>query len=129
ATAPQHLPKTLCAARLSSPELSWVNRVLSARGLLPTCLGERHMALTTFNLAAIPVKFVAVPVLAGLAAGTGAVAAYVTAPTPAPKEQAAVVAALPAPSITPAVTEQAAPAKPNKKKSCEEQTWPYIQNR
>jgi hypothetical protein len=87
------------------------------------------MALTTLNLAAIPVKFVAVPVLAGLAAGTGAVAAYITAPTPAPKEQVAVVAALPTPSVTPAVTEQAAPAKPNKKKSCEEQTWPYIENR
>jgi hypothetical protein len=89
------------------------------------------MALTTFNLAAIPVKFVAVPVLAGLAAGTGAVAAYVAGPTPAPApmEQAAVVAALPTPSTTPAVTEQAAPSKPNKKKSCEEQTWPYIENR
>ena len=35
------------------------------------------------NLAALPVKFVAVPILAGLAAGTGAVAAYVTGPTPA----------------------------------------------
>src|SRR5437667_419240 len=32
------------------------------------------------NLAAIPVKFVAIPVLAGLAAGTGALGAYVTGP-------------------------------------------------
>ena len=38
------------------------------------------MTLSTFNLAAIPVKFVAIPVLAVFAAGTGALAAYVSGP-------------------------------------------------
>jgi hypothetical protein len=87
------------------------------------------MALT-FNLAAIPLKYVAFPVVVGLAAGTGALAAYVTSPAPAAKEPAAIVAALPAasapaPSVT---TEQITPTKA-KKPSCEEQTWPYIDNR
>ncbi len=88
------------------------------------------MALS-FDLAAIPLKYVAFPLVAGLAAGTGALAAYVTTgPAPAAKEPAAIVAALPAasapaPSVT---TEQIAPAKA-KKPSCEEQTWPYIDNR
>jgi hypothetical protein len=90
---------------------------------------EGRMALTTLNLAAIPIKFVAIPALAGLAAGTGAFAAYVTAPSPAAKETAQVVAALPGvPSTAPLASEQSEPAKP-KKKSCEEQTWPYIENR
>lgn len=88
-----------------------------------------------FNLAAIPLKYVAFPVVAGLAAGTGALAAYVTTPTaPAAKEPAAIVAALPAASTAAApaaaaATEQITPAKPAKKLSCEEQTWPYIDNR
>jgi hypothetical protein len=92
------------------------------------------MALT-FDLAAIPLKYVAFPIVAGLAAGTGAIAAYVTTPAPAlaVKEPAAIVAALPAASTTPApaavATEQINPAKPAKKPSCEEQTWPYIDNR
>jgi hypothetical protein len=91
------------------------------------------MALT-LDLAAIPLKLVAFPVVAGLAAGTGALAAYVTAPAPpAPvKEPAAVVAALPASpvSVAPAAaTEQITPAKSIKKPSCEAQTWPYIDNR
>src|ERR1041384_924720 len=90
------------------------------------------MALT-FNLAAIPLKLVAFPVVAGLAAGTGALAAYVTTPGPAaPPEPAAVVAALPAtPAATAPVvaTEQTTPAKAIKKPSCEQQTWPYIDNR
>ena len=91
------------------------------------------MALT-FDLAAIPLKLVAFPVVAGLAAGTGALAAYVTTPASAPAaiETPAVVAALPAtPALTaPAVTtEQIAPAKAIKKPSCEQQTWPYIDNR
>ena len=90
------------------------------------------MALA-LNLAALPVKFVAIPVLAGLAAGTGALAAYVTAPTPAISASMETrVAALPATS-TPAATsvaiEQAMPAKPEAKPSCERQTWPYLDNR
>jgi len=91
------------------------------------------MALT-LDLAAIPLKLVAFPVVAGLAAGTGALAAYVTTPTPAPAaiERPAIVAALPsAPASTaPAIaTEQTTPAKSIKKPSCEQQTWPYIDNR
>ena len=61
------------------------------------------MALTALNLAALPV-------FAGLMAGTGAMATYVAGPT-AP-------AAVSAPAV-------AAP----KPKSCEAQTWPYIDNR
>jgi hypothetical protein len=80
------------------------------------------MALV-MNLAALPLKF-AIPVMAGLAAGTGGVAAYVTAPATA-------VAARPSTSPAPLATEQgqAAPAKPNTKPSCERETWPYIDNR
>jgi hypothetical protein len=90
------------------------------------------MALS-FNLAAIPLKYVAFPIVVGLAAGTGALAAYVTTGSaPAAKEPAAIVAALPAISTAPApvvvTTEQITPAKA-KKPSCEEQTWPYIDNR
>ncbi len=91
------------------------------------------MALA-MNLAAFPVKFVAIPVLAGLAAGTGAVAAYVAGPTPAISASAetTVVAALPSTPAAPAApiaTEQATPAKPGAKPSCEKQTWPYLDNR
>ncbi len=93
------------------------------------------------NLAALPVKFVAVPILAGLAAGTGAVAAYVAAPAayvaaPASAISASTgtqVAALPQTSPAPAApveaTEQATPAKSDTKLSCERQTWPYLDNR
>jgi hypothetical protein len=56
------------------------------------------MALTALNLAALPVA-------AGLMAGTGAMATYFVGPT--------------------APVEVAAP----KPKSCEAQTWPYIDNR
>jgi hypothetical protein len=62
------------------------------------------VALTALNLAALPV-------IAGLMAGTGAMAAYVVGPTTAP-------AAVSAPEV-------AAP----KSKSCEAQTWPYIDGR
>lgn len=90
------------------------------------------MALT-FNLAAIPLKYVAFPIVAGLAAGTGALAAYVTTPASAPQKQPVeIVAALPAMPMagTPAVaTEQMTPTKSIKKPSCEQQTWPYIDNR
>ena len=66
------------------------------------------MALTALNLAALPV-------IAGLMAGTGAMAAYVVGPTTAP-------AAVSAPEV-------AAPKVPAPKpKSCEAQTWPYIDN-
>jgi hypothetical protein len=88
------------------------------------------MALS-FNLAAIPLKYVAFPIVAGLAAGTGALAAYVTTPSaPVAKEPVAIVAALPVATMPPPAltTEQIAPAKA-KKLSCEEQTWPYIDNR
>ncbi|MEA2871358.1 MAG: hypothetical protein QOH67_1334 [Hyphomicrobiales bacterium] len=86
------------------------------------------------NLAALPVKFVAIPILAGLAAGTGAVAAYVTGPAPAISASAGTqVAALPSTSVAaPAAaspTEQATSAKPETKLSCEQQTWPYLDNR
>ena len=82
------------------------------------------MALT-FNLAAIPLKYVAFPVVAGLAAGTGALAAYITSPAPAAaaKEPVAIVAALPATIPAPAPTvaiEQPAPAKA---KSRSMQSW------
>ena len=66
------------------------------------------------------------------AAGTGALAAYVTNPAPAAKEPAAIVAALPVNAMPPTptvTTEQITPVKPAKKLSCEEQTWPYIDNR
>jgi hypothetical protein len=91
------------------------------------------MALT-FDLAAIPLKYVAFPIVAGLAAGTGALAAYVTTPSaPVAKERAVIVAALPAASTVSApvavTTEQITPVKPAKKLSCQEQTWPYIDNR
>jgi hypothetical protein len=62
------------------------------------------VALTVLNLAALPV-------IAGLMAGTGAMATYVVGPTTAP-------AAVSAPEV-------AAP----KPKSCEGQTWPYIEGR
>ena len=62
------------------------------------------MALTALNLAALPV-------IAGLMAGTGAMAAYVVGPTRAP-------AAVSGPEV-------AAP----KPKACEAQTWPYIEGR
>jgi hypothetical protein len=85
------------------------------------------------NLAALPVKFAAVPILASLAAGTGAVAAYVAGPTPAISASAGTqVAALPSTTTAPApavTTEQAASAKPDAKLSCERQTWPYLDNR
>lgn len=91
------------------------------------------MALT-FDLAAIPLKYVALPVVVAFAAGTGALAAYVTNPAQvSPKEPAAIIAALPAASTGPApataAIEQITPAKPAKKLSCQEQTWPYIDNR
>ena len=75
------------------------------------------MALT-FDLAAIPLKLVAFPVVVGLAAGTGALAAYVTTgPAPAAKEPAAVIASLPAASAAPApavTTQQITPTKDRK---------------
>src|SRR5436853_718075 len=89
------------------------------------------MALA-FNLAAVPVKFVAIPVLAGLAAGTGALGAYVVSPSAATSAPAMTVAALPsAPAVpaTPVASEQATPAKPAAKPSCEQQTWPYLDGR
>jgi hypothetical protein len=86
------------------------------------------------NLAALPLKFVAVPILAGLAAGTGALAAYVTGPTPAISASGGTqVAALPSTTMTAPAPEvptgQATPAKPDAKLSCERQTWPYLDNR
>jgi len=84
------------------------------------------MALA-FNLAAVPLKF-AIPVLAGLAAGTGAVGAYVATPT---ATAPITLAALPstATPAAPVASEQATPAKPDAKPSCEKQTWPYLDNR
>jgi hypothetical protein len=86
------------------------------------------MALT-FDLAAVPMKLVAFPVIAGLAAGTGTLAAYLVEPALAAKEPVQIVAAVPM-TATPATTEQATPVvKPAAKRSCEQQTWPYIENR
>jgi hypothetical protein len=67
------------------------------------------MALTALNLAALPL-------IAGLMAGTGAMGAYVIGPafTPASASVSAPVAA----------TVSAPQTKP-----CEQQTWPYIENR
>jgi len=64
------------------------------------------MALATLHLAAIPV-------LAGLVAGTGAIATYVSAGEPAKPVQTASVS-----TEVPATT-----------KSCDAQTWPYIEQR
>jgi hypothetical protein len=63
------------------------------------------MALTALNLAALPV-------IAGLMAGTGAMAAYVVGPTSAPVSVSAARGAT-APQVKP----------------CEAQTWPYIDSR
>ena len=82
-----------------------------------------------FNLAAVPVKLIAIPLLAGLAAGTGALGAYVAAPPVTPPASTA-VAALPSIPPAPVAAEQAAaPVKPDAKPSCEQQTWPYLDNR
>jgi len=67
------------------------------------------MALTALNLAALPL-------IAGLMAGTGAMGAYVIGPTFTP-----VSAAVSAPA--------AAAVSAPKLKPCEQQTWPYIENR
>lgn len=67
------------------------------------------MALTALNIAALPV-------IAGLMAGTGAMGAYVIGPTFTPASasvSAPVAAAVSAPKVKP----------------CEQQTWPYIENR
>jgi hypothetical protein len=66
------------------------------------------MALTALNLAALPV-------IAGLMAGTGAMGAYVIGPafTPASASVSAPAAAVSGPKLKP----------------CEQQTWPYIENR
>jgi hypothetical protein len=86
------------------------------------------MALT-FDLAAIPMKLVAFPVIAGLAAGTGTLAAYLVDPAMAAKEPVEIVAAVPM-TTSPATVEQMVPAaEPAVKTSCEQQTWPYIENR
>jgi hypothetical protein len=66
------------------------------------------MALATLNLAALPV-------IAGLMAGTGAMAAYVVGPTSTPASVSAPIAPIAA---------SAPQAKP-----CEAQTWPYIDSR
>src|SRR4029077_17301402 len=101
-------------------------RSLPARACSRVRRGEGRMALA-FNLAAVPLKF-AIPVLAGLAAGPGAVGAYVATPT---ATAPITVAALPstATPAAPVASEQATPAKPDAKPSCEKQTWPYLDNR
>jgi hypothetical protein len=69
------------------------------------------MALTALNIAALPV-------IAGLMAGTGAMGAYVVGPKSTP-------ASVSAPASFSAPIAVAAPqAKP-----CEAQTWPYIESR
>ena len=74
------------------------------------------MALTTLNLAVLPV-------VAGLLAGTGALATYATAPSNAP---ASVSTAAPAP-VQPAPVQTARPSPaPAAASSCDAQTWPFI---
>jgi hypothetical protein len=71
------------------------------------------MALTTLNLAVLPV-------VAGLLAGTGALATYATSPgAPAQTPQAAAVV-----SVAPD-TARPSPAPPAAS-SCDAQTWPFI---
>ncbi len=67
------------------------------------------MALTALNLAALPL-------IAGLMAGTGAMGAYVIGPTFTPAS-----ASVSAPVATGVSAPQTKP--------CEQQTWPYIENR
>lgn len=87
------------------------------------------MALA-FNLAAVPLKFVIIPVAVGFAAGTGALAAYVTAPATPASAATTTVAALPT-DLAPVKTEQATPAPVRRetKPSCDQQTWPYLDSR
>lgn len=74
---------------------------------------------------ALAPNLAALPIIAGLMAGTGAMAAYVVAPSSAPASASVVASAFAAlPVVTPA--EAAAPAKAAPSKSCAEQTWPYI---
>jgi hypothetical protein len=67
------------------------------------------MALTALNIAALPL-------IAGLMAGTGAMGAYVIGPASTPASASA---------PTSAASTVSAP----KSKPCEQQTWPYIENR
>src|SRR2546423_13716171 len=83
--------------------------------------GEGLMALA-FNLAAVPVKLIAIPLLAGLAAGTGALGAYVAAPPVAPPASTA-VAALPLVPPAPGAGGQAgAPGASAAKPPCGQET-------
>ena len=90
------------------------------------------MALT-FNLAAIPLKYVAFPVVAGLAAGTGAVAAYVTTgphlSPRSPSRSSRRCRHRPRRQLRSRDDRADHARQPAKKLSCEKQTWPYIDNR
>jgi hypothetical protein len=78
--------------------------------------GEAVVALTTLNLAVLPV-------VAGLIAGTGALATYATTPGNAP---AIVSTAAPA-AVLPAPAQAARPSPaPPAASSCDAQTWPFI---
>src|SRR5882724_1654937 len=70
------------------------------------------MPLTALSLAAIPAKF-AIPLVTGLALGTGALGAYLTQPTP-------VAASIAEPASQPATAVTIAP------RPCDQQAWPYI---
>jgi hypothetical protein len=72
------------------------------------------MPVTTLSLAALQGKFIAVPVMAALAIGTGAAGAYMTQPTPV---------------SAPAISEAAVAAPVVAPVPCAQQTWPYIESR
>jgi hypothetical protein len=77
------------------------------------------MALTTLNLAVLPV-------VAGLIAGTGALATYATAPGNAPASVSTAATVAPD-AVLPAPAQAARPSPaPPAASSCDAQTWPFI---
>jgi hypothetical protein len=82
--------------------------------------GEAVMALTTLNLAVLPV-------VAGLIAGTGALATYATAPGNAPASVSTAAATVTPDAVLPAPAQAARPSPaPPAASSCDAQTWPFI---
>ena len=78
------------------------------------------MALTTLNLAVLPV-------VAGLIAGTGALATYATAPGNAPANVSTTAVTAAPDAVLPAPAQAARPSPaPPAASSCDAQTWPFI---
>jgi hypothetical protein len=111
--------------------------------VLPDKEGEAIMALASLNLAAsnlsalaaklapvslntlVPAKLAAIPLVAGLAVGTAAGASFVaSSPAPEPAPQAQLAAVVPA-AVKPAAM-PATPAPAPTSRTCETQTWPYL---